>query len=224
MVRLLYYAGLSNLNEKGIDELIVLPLYPQFSKTTTEPVRDRVKKALSKLKFRNKWHFINEYCENYDYIFALKKQIEERWAEEQQKPALLLFSYHGIPLSYVEKGDPYRKQCAQTTKALKSALASHDVDIVVSYQSRVTSEEWLKPYTEDSLKDFPEQGIKNIEVCCPGFSADCLETIDEIGVEYQKLFLENGGENYFSYPALNSREAHIELMKNLVKSQLKKQG
>ncbi len=208
--------ALEKLMEKQVDELITLPLYPQFSKTTTVSVRERLENAQHSLDCQLKTHFIAQYFEHEAYISALSEQITERWQSQNHKPDALLLSYHGIPVSYVKRGDPYYDHCQKTTSALKKALSNHSVPVLESFQSRVTSQEWLRPYTEEKILAFPDEGVKSLEVCCPGFSADCLETVDEVGIEYKKLFLDKGGLSYFAYPALNERPAHIKLMASLV--------
>lgn len=211
--------ALEKLLNKKIDSLLVLPLYPQYSRTTTLPVKERMEKALKRKKFSAPLGLIDSYYDNPAYISALYEQISEHWQAQDCLPEVLLLSYHGIPRSYTEAGDPYISHCEQTTLSIKEALKEFPVRIEASYQSRLTSEEWAKPYTDESLEQLAKQGIKHVEVCCPGFSADCLETIDEIGVEYQALFLEKGGERFFAFPALNARPAHIKLMKEeLVKA------
>lgn len=212
--------ALEALIEQQVDEIITLPLYPQYSKTTTLPVLERFEKAKQALQCELKSHFVAHYYEHEAYIGALREQIIERWQSKGVKPDLLLLSYHGIPVSYVEKGDPYYEHCQKTTLALKKSLSAYEVPIVESFQSRVTAQEWLQPYTEEKILSCPKEGVKHLEVCCPGFSADCLETIEEVGIEYRKLFMEKGGESYHVFPALNERQSHINLMASLVKQAL----
>jgi ferrochelatase len=207
--------SITALQKIGIDVLVVLPLYPQFSKTTTTPVMIRVNEAIKQIKFHNPIHFINDYFEHPLYTEALSQQIQIYW-QQNAKPEVLLLSYHGIPLSYAEAGDPYLDQCKQTTNLLKEKLSATGVRIIESYQSRVTSEEWAKPYTEEMILDLAKQGIKHLAVCCPGFAADCLETLDEIAIEYKKVFLEAGGDDFFCFPALNDSDNHLKLFKSLV--------
>lgn len=213
--------SIATLQQKGIDELVVLPLYPQFSKTTTTPVMIRANKALKQIKFQGPVHFIRDYYEHPLYTEALSQHIQLYW-QNNVKPEVLLLSYHGIPLSYAKAGDPYLDQCKQTTKLLKEKLSKTGVRILESYQSRVTSEEWAKPYTDEMILDLAKQGIKHLAICCPGFAADCLETLDEIAIEYKKVFLEAGGDDFFCFPALNDSENHLSLFKSLALEALAK--
>jgi len=213
------HQALKSLMEKDIDHLIVLPLYPQFSYTTTTPVIKRVSRALKHLSFKGRLQIVEHYFQHPLYIEALAQQFLTRW-KTNIKPEALVLSYHGIPLSYAEKGDPYLEQCKQTTKLIKSALQSAQVNIFESFQSRVTSEEWAKPYTDELLLALAEQKIAHLEISCPGFSADCLETLDEIAIEYQKSYLEAGGESFYCYPALNDSNNHIRLFEALILEQL----
>ena len=151
---------------------------------------------------------------------AIKAEITQYW-QKSGKPELLLLSYHGIPKSYTEAGDPYVSECRRTTELIKEALSGSGVEIRESFQSRVTSEEWTKPYTEDLLKELGAIGPKHVHVFCPGFSADCLETIDEIGVEYKELFLESGGDQFECIPALNDSDRHIDMMLNIVEQEIR---
>lgn len=213
--------ALKKLIEKPIDHLFVLPLYPQFSYTTTTPVINRVKQALKRLAYKGEYQIVEHYFQHPLYIEALAQQFLERW-ERNNKPEVLVLSYHGIPLSYAEKGDPYLEQCKQTTALIKSALKFSAVNILESFQSRVTAEEWAKPYTDELLLELAEQNVRHLEISCPGFSADCLETLDEIAIEYKKSYLEAGGESFFCYPALNDSDNHMRLLEALVLERLPK--
>ncbi len=211
--------AVNSLMKRNVDELILLPLYPQFSYTTTTPVIKRVNRAVKRLSFKGRLQTVEHYFQHPLYIDALAQQFLTRW-ESNDKPQALVLSYHGIPLSYVEKGDPYIDQCKQTTELLKTALQTSGVKIFESFQSRVTSEEWVKPYTDELLLELAQQKIAHLEISCPGFSADCLETLDEIGIEYQKTYLEAGGESFFCYPALNDSDKQIHLLEALILEQL----
>ncbi len=206
--------GMTELLEKQIDTLVVLPLFPQYSATITLPVKERVEKALKQLDFRGEYHFVEHYFNHPLYLSALAEQIHESALEHKFKQVLL--SYHGIPKSYVEAGDPYYQQCQATTRMLEEKLSGLGIHICESYQSRVTAEEWIGPYTREKVLQIAQEGQVSLAVMCPGFSADCLETIDEVGKEYRKLFIDTGGSFYFTFPALNIRNKHIELMENLV--------
>lgn len=200
--------ALSRLLKENVEKLLVLPLYPQFSATTTTPVFEKVTEYLKQQKDIPALIFVKDYHLHQSYIGSLVRQIKQRW-QDNPKPDCLLLSFHGIPISYQLAGDPYIEQCHASAEAIKSGLEGEGVRILTTFQSRVTSEEWVKPYTEDTIRNLPQSGVKELEVMCPGFSADCLETLEEIGIENKHLFLENGGKNYFAYPCLNANDDHI---------------
>ncbi|WP_051090573.1 ferrochelatase [Algicola sagamiensis] len=205
--------------ENGIERVIVLPLYPQYSGSTSGSTFDAVSAVLQKSRKVPSLHFISEYHEEPAYIEAMALRIEEYW-KENGRAELLLFSFHGIPKSYVDKGDPYQKQCLRSAELLAARLGVRECDYRVTFQSRFGPEEWLKPYTDETLKALPGEGFKHVQVFCPGFSADCLETIEEIGEENREYFMESGGETYAYIPALNDSDAHIEAMMQLIERAL----
>ncbi len=211
--------ALEALQNKNVDELVTLPLYPQFSDTTTTPVKERLEQAIKALNFEKKSNFVSNYYQNPLYIEAIRREITKFW-HNSNTPEVLLLSYHGIPKSYTEAGDPYVKECKETTRMIKKALESTGVEIRESFQSRVTSEEWTKPYTDDVLRELGQSGTERVHVFCPGFAADCLETLDEIAVEYKELFLDAGGLDFECLPALNDADCHIQMMGNIVKNAL----
>ena len=161
--------------------------------------------------------FIRDYATNHDYIQALAASARASF-ERHGEPEVLLLSYHGIPQRYANEGDDYPQRCRDTTRELVSALGISPDRVMMTYQSRFGREPWLTPYTDETLKMLGEKGVKHIQVMCPGFSADCLETLEEIAVQNREVFLEAGGQKYEYIPALNDDDAHITMMANLTAS------
>lgn len=211
--------ALNNLLSQGVNKLIVLPLYPQYSSTTTAAVWDALNAELAKRRNIPEVIFIRDYATHPLYIHALSESIEQSFIQNG-RPDKLIFSYHGIPERYALEGDDYPQRCQQTTAALVEKLGLSSQEYMIVYQSRFDKEEWLKPYADETLKQLPGEGTKNVQVICPGFSADCLETLEEVAVTNQALFLSAGGEQYHYIPALNAEPLHIRLLQQLVLSRL----
>ncbi|HGJ5856777.1 ferrochelatase [Arsenophonus nasoniae] len=202
-----------------VENIIVLPLYPQYSCSTTAAVFDAICRALKKYRTIPELHFIRSYANHPYYIEALKKSVELSFAQ-YGKPDRLLLSYHGIPQRYAETGDIYPQQCELTTR-LFSELINFPADkIIMTYQSRFGREPWLTPYTDVTLASLAKSGVKHVQLLCPGFSVDCLETLEEIAVQNKELFYAAGGEKYQYIPALNDSENHILLMTELIRDSL----
>lgn len=212
-----YLSVLRLLRDAGINRLVVLPLYPQYSITTTATSYQHLKDTLRDLDFSPAIEFIENYPDHPAYIDALAESIREHWQQGQQH---LLMSFHGLPQVNVDRGDPYQQQCEKTAQLLAAKLQLGDADWSISYQSRFGKQAWIQPYTSDLLHQLVERGIKSVDVVCPGFSADCLETLDEIEVEYRNEFLRRGGEQFSYIHALNDRNVHIEMMQSLVQPYL----
>jgi len=196
-----------------IEKLVVLPLYPQFSNTTTATTRVHLDKCLARLKLAPAIKFIDSYYDHPAYIEALAKSVRDHWQQQQRH---LLISFHGLPQVNVERGDPYQEQCEETARLLAEKLALTDSQWSIGYQSRFGRQTWIQPYTADVLAALVNRGIVAVDVICPGFSADCLETLDEIQIEYQDLFIKYGGEEFHYIAALNDDDSHIEMMYSLV--------
>ncbi len=205
------------LRDAGIDKLVVLPLYPQYSVTTTATSYKHLLNSMKALGYRPEIEFIGYYPDHPAYIEALAESIREY---RQPGERHLLMSFHGLPQANVDRGDPYQKQCEQTARLLAERLGLEDADWSIGYQSRFGKQTWIQPYTSDVLQQLVERNIRNVDVVCPGFSADCLETLDEIKVEYRHEFIELGGEELDYIPALNARDSHIEMMRQLVEPYL----
>lgn len=207
--------GIDNLLSQGITNLLILPLYPQYSCSTSAAVWDGVARILRGYRSLPSIRFIRDYAEHPAYIAALQQSIERTFAE-QGKPDRLVISFHGIPQRYVDTGDDYARRCEDTTRALRAVLPMEPEHILMTYQSRFGREPWLMPYTDKTLASLPAQGIKHIQLICPGFSVDCLETLEEIKGQNQEIFLRAGGEKFGYIPALNDDPAHIDLLQQLV--------
>lgn len=207
--------AIAQLIEQGAEQIIVLPLYPQYCGATTGSTFDAVADTLKKYRKVPQLTFINQYQQNPLYIQALCSSIEQHIAQHGQ-PEKILFSYHGTPEYYRDQGDPYYYHCQQTTAAVQQQLQLKDEQFEICFQSRFGKTPWLKPYADDLLNSLPEQGTKNIAVICPGFAADCLETIEEIAQEGKETFLAAGGESYHYIPALNTDQQHIDALINIV--------
>jgi ferrochelatase len=212
-----YPSVLRLLRDAGVDKLVVLPLYPQYSVTTTATSYQHLKNTLRKLDYAPSIEFIDHYPDHPAYIDALAESIREHWQQGQRH---LLMSFHGLPQANIDRGDPYQQQCEKTARLLAAKLELGDGDWSIGYQSRFGKQTWIQPYTSDLLHQLVERGVKSVDVVCPGFSVDCLETLDEIEVEYRNQFLQLGGEHFSYIHALNDRDAHIEMMQNLVQPYL----
>lgn len=200
----------------NVRRVLVLPLYPQYSATTTASVFDGITSELQKWRRIPELRFINQYYREDGYITALAESIQQAQTE-QGAPDKLLFSFHGIPKDYVESGDPYYQQCLDTADQVVSKLGLDKDQWQLSFQSRVGNKEWLKPYTDILLKEWGQNGVKKVQVICPGFSADCLETLEEIAEENKEYFTQAGGEDLYYIPALNDNPAHISMLTGLIK-------
>ena len=208
--------ALLKLQKKQVRRLLVLPMYPQYCAATTGSTFDEVTNVLQKWRWIPEMRFINQYFEEKKYIEALSNSINSFW-KKTSKPQKIIFSYHGIPKRYLTNGDPYHCFCLKTTRLVKEHMGLSDDEIMTTFQSRFGREEWLKPYTSETLKELPKQGIKNIHIISPGFSSDCLETLEELEEENKEYFMESGGENYHYIPCLNDHDDHIDVFVNLIK-------
>ena len=207
-----------DLQESGCENIIILPLYPQYAAATTATVCDEVYRSLMKMRWQPSLQIIPHYESEPLYIQAIVNSINHKLNKINWVPDLILASYHGIPKKYFDKGDPYHCYCMKTTRLLKEKFSS--IEIMTTFQSRFGPQEWLTPYTDKTLEEIPKQGKKNILVICPGFASDCVETLEEIAIQGKESFVDAGGENFDLIPCLNDNEDHINLLKNLVDSYL----
>ena len=199
-----------------IEELIVIPLYPQYSSTTTASVYDEVIKYVMKWWSIPSIRFVGEYHQHPLYIEAIAYSIEQSW-KSNGKNELLLMSFHGLPEKLTEWGDPYFYQCNRTAELIAKKLSLSEDQWKVVFQSRFGKAKWLQPYCVEVLQALPGQGVKNIDMVCPGFAVDCLETLEEIELENKEVFLQAGGQSYQYISALNDSKKHVELMIELIK-------
>ncbi|KAA3640581.1 MAG: ferrochelatase [Proteobacteria bacterium] len=207
-------SGLDNLQKQGAHSVIILPLYPQYSASTSASIFDAVTAVYQQRRWLPDVRFISHYHDHDRYIEALAQSVQSH--QKQHGKQFLLMSFHGIPLRYLHKGDPYHCECHKTGRLLAERLGLQAHEYQVSFQSIFGREPWLQPYTDATLKALPEKGIKAVQVICPGFAADCLETLEEIVVENQDYFMAAGGQSFSYVPALNDSQAHIELLAALV--------
>lgn len=208
-------SALRELQNEGVRKIILLPLYPQYAAPTTGSSFDAVADEIKTWRWVPELHFINNYCDHPLYIQALANSIREHM-DNNGVPEKIVFSYHGMPKRYLTAGDPYFCFCQKTTRLVQEQLSLNKSDCITSFQSRFGKEEWLKPYTDETLQNLPKEGIKKIAIVSPAFSADCLETLEELAVENRKLFLEAGGQSYHYIPALNDRPDHIGALVSII--------
>ncbi len=206
---------LNLLKEAGCENIIILPLYPQYAAATTATVCDEVYRSLMNMRWQPSLQIIPHYESEPMYIDALIKSIKTKLENINWKPDLIISSYHGIPKKYFDKGDPYHCYCQKTTRLMKEKF--NEIDIRTTFQSRFGPQEWLTPYTDKTLEILPSEGIKNLLVICPGFASDCVETLEEIDIQGRDSFIENGGENFDLIPCLNDNPDHINLFEKLIK-------
>ncbi len=222
--------AIDKLMDAGITRIAVLPAYPQYAGATTGSVYDGISHAL---KGRDRWNrrerkardvpelrFLRDYYREPAFIKALADSLTEHLATLDWEPDVVLSSYHGLPKRYVDEGDPYQKECIATTDALRAHLGWSDEKLRTTFQSRFGPAEWLTPYTDKTLEALPEQGIKKVAVMMPGFSADCLETLEEIAEEGAEEFMEAGGTHFTAVPCLNAREDHIDMLADMARRKL----
>ena len=206
---------IATLHNQGARKLIVVPLYPQYSGATNGSTFDAIAKALSKQRWVPNINFVSDYYKMDSYIKAIGGSIQDHWATHGRKQKLIM-TFHGIPKKYTTRGDPYENQCQQSAQRIADYLGLKEDEWILVFQSRFGAEEWLQPYCDQTLKELPAQGVKSVDIICPGFSADCLETLEEIDQENREYFMQAGGEEYAYIPCLNDSLAHAELMAEIV--------
>ena len=207
-----------DLHKLGCENLIVLPLYPQYAAATTATVCDEVYRTLMKMRWQPNLNIIPHYESEPLYIDALVNSLNTKISEIKWKPDLIIASYHGIPKKYFDKGDPYHCYCQKTTRLISEKFKKFEIK--TTFQSRFGPQEWLKPYTDKVIENLPKEGKKNILVICPGFSSDCVETLEEISIQGKEIFLKAGGINFEAIPCLNDNKDHIQLFKYLINKRL----
>lgn len=210
--------GIASLRAAGAAQIIVVPLFPQYCAATTGAVFDQVSAALRASRHVPAVRFISDYHEHAGYIDALAASVREQWRANDgaREAPHLLMSFHGIPERFVTRGDPYRTQCEQTAKLVAQKLGLGADAWTLSFQSRFGADRWLQPYTIEMVAALAKRGVKRLDVMCPGFAADCLETLEEIGMENRDAFLAAGGAEYRYIPALNARTDHVAALRDVV--------
>ncbi|TDR31495.1 ferrochelatase [Hydromonas duriensis] len=210
---------LQRINADGVQHVRVIPMYPQYSMTTTATVEDALKAAILKDGHSFSYDVVHTYHEHPSYIHALKISILESWQNNGRPDFIagdkLLLSFHGLPERNVLRGDPYQKQCQRTYELLVQALGLSTHEVKLSYQSRFGAQKWLQPYTQATLEGLAQAGTRRLDVICPGFAADCLETLEEVNIELREVFLHQGGLAYHYIPCLNTTPAHIQMLQSI---------
>jgi protoporphyrin/coproporphyrin ferrochelatase len=212
---------LKKLVTRGCDRILVMPLYPQYSAATTATVGDEVFRFLMRLRRQPALRIMPPYYDDPYYIEVLASSLNAELKTLSFAPDVILLSYHGMPKDYVQKGDPYERQCARTTELLRAKLGLDESKLMMTFQSRFGRARWLEPYTIATVKALAKKGVKNLVVLTPGFSADCLETLEEISVENARVFRRAGGQNFAAIPCLNDSEAGMLMIWQLAMRELK---
>lgn len=209
-------AGLQALREQGARRILVMPLYPQYSASTTASTFDAIAKEFMQLRWMPELRMINNYGAEKEYINVCAEQIQNYW-QQKSRSQKLLFSFHGLPKRNLMQGDPYHCECHETARLIAEKLQLNDSEWLLTFQSRFGKAEWLKPYTNKTLMKLPSEGVKSVDIFCPGFSADCLETLEEMDMQNHEIFLQHGGETFNYIPALNAEPTHIQALVSIIK-------
>jgi len=212
---------LEALADQNCERILLVPLYPQYAAATTATVCDEAFRALAKMRFQPSLRVAAPYYAEPVYIDALASSLNGELGKLKFKPEVILASYHGVPEDYVAKGDPYAQQCAETTRLLRQKLKLDEERLIMTFQSRFGSAEWVKPYTDATVERLAKEGVKNLAVITPGFAADCLETLEEIGMENAEIFRHAGGENFATIPCLNDSAGGMAVIRDIVTRELK---
>ncbi len=198
--------GLAELRDKGVKRLLVIPMYPQYAASTTESVRDDVERSLRRWKPAPEIDFIEDFHDHPAFAKAVAKNVGEYWMKHG-RPDKLLMSFHGLPQRSIDRGDPYQKQCLESARMIATELGWNDARTVVSFQSRFGAAKWIGPATDETLERLGREGVGRVDVICPGFAADCLETLEEIAIEGQESFKHAGGKDFHYIPTTNDTPA-----------------
>ncbi|WP_332712065.1 ferrochelatase [Pelagibacterium mangrovi] len=213
-------SAIEKLHAQGCDRILLFPLYPQYSATTTATANDKAFLALKDIRWQPAVRTVPAYFADDIYIEMLAKSIKEGVEALDFTPDVVITSYHGMPKEYLEKGDPYYWQCHETTRLVREKLGWSDEKLMVTFQSRFGPTEWLQPYTDETLKSLPEKGIKKVAILAPAFSADCIETLEEIAITGEEEFTHAGGERYAYIPCLNDTPDGIAMIETIVRREL----
>ncbi|MDG3578766.1 ferrochelatase [Rhizobium sp. YJ-22] len=208
------------LKQAGCERILVFPLYPQYAAATTATVNDKAFETLLKMRWQPALRTVPPYHDDPVYIEALAQSVEKHYASLDWQPDLLITSFHGIPKSYFDKGDPYYCQCQKTARLLRERLGLSKDKLMVTFQSRFGPEEWLQPYTDKTVEELAKNGTKRIAIMNPGFVSDCLETLEEIAEQAGESFLHNGGEKFTHIPCLNDSREGMTVLETVVRREL----
>ena len=211
-------AALEKLKHNNCRKIVVLPLFPQYSATTTGSIFDKVSEVISSWRWVPSLIFVNSYHDDKNFIKAISQSLKPKF--DQENPDKIVFTYHGIPKKYFDQGDPYHCLCQKTSRLVCEELGIQKEKAITAFQSRLGSAEWLKPYTSEVMKSLPKEICKNILVIAPGFSMDCLETIEEIDEENKEYFIESGGEKFSYVECLNDSDDHVDFLKHFIQQQV----
>ena len=212
--------GLKKLRDFGCRRILIFPLYPQYCAATTGSTFDKATEILRKWRWIPEIRFINGYSDNFLYIDCLVKSIKDSW-KKNGKSQKLIFSYHGIPKKYLLEGDPYHCFCQKTTRLVVEKMKLKEDEYITTFQSRFGPQKWLTPYTDKILKELPKKNVKSIHIISPGFSSDCLETLEELEVENKRNFLLSGGKKYNYIECLNDNILHLKMLSSLIQEHTK---
>ena len=213
-------SALERLQAEGCDRILLVPLYPQYAAATSATACDQAFRALMEMRGQPALRVAPPYADDPDYIDAVAQSIREGLARLDFEPEVIIASFHGVPKEYLLKGDPYHCQCAKTARLLREALGLTNDTFMLTFQSRFGSAEWLQPYTDETIKSLAARGVKRLAVVTPGFSADCLETIEEIGGENAEYFHGGGGEKFARIECLNASPGGIRVIESIVRREL----
>jgi ferrochelatase len=211
---------LNALTEQGCERIVVVPLYPQYAAATTATVADEVFRTLMAMRLQPAVRFVPPYYDHAVYIEALASSLAGHLAKLSWQPDVILASFHGIPKGYADKGDPYPDQCLATVRLMRKSLGLDEKSFVLTFQSRFGRAEWIRPYTDETVRSLAKKGVKNLAVITPGFAADCLETLEEIAVENAHIFKQHGGQNFVAVPCLNDSELGMTVISHIVLREL----
>ena len=213
---------LTHLQKAGCESIVVLPLYPQYCAATTATVCDEVFRVLMKMRWQPQVQIVPRYYDHPAYIKAIVNQLERDLERLEFKPQQVVLSYHGVPKTYLQKGDPYHCQCHVTTRLIREQWPYKDIPIETTFQSRFGPSEWLQPYTDKTLEALPTNGVYRIMMATPGFASDCVETLEEIAIEGKNTFLDAKGSEFHMVSCLNDSPSHIRMIHTLIEPYLKR--
>ncbi len=211
---------IEHLRSLGCDKILLFPLYPQYSATTTATALDKAYDGLKHMRWQPAIRTVPPYHDDPAYIDALATSLKAHLETLDYKPEVVLASFHGLPKSYLMRGDPYHCHCHKTARLLRERMGMKDAELIITFQSRFGREEWLQPYTDKTIEKLAGEGVRNVVVITPGFSSDCVETLEEIAIGVRETFIEHGGENFSVAPCLNDSTESISMLKQLIDREL----